>query len=401
MGKSSIRERAKKRYDDRGKTNTRIQAMEFGKKDISFWKAKKGRNHISILPYIIATKKHPMVRTGDAEVGDDDFVLEVWVHRFIGEAKADIICPKKMWGKPCPICEQREIYLDRGKEKEAGKCKPQKRAFYNIVDEDDRDKGVQIFQESYVNFQDEMMNDAGDTDDGELVDFWDFKKGRSIKFRAEEAFFNKNKFFEYRSFKFSKREPLPESFKKDIIDLDKCMVIKTYDEIKALYYGEDVDVSDVNDEEEDEDEVEDEKPQTTKKSSKKVEDEDEEDEDEDEDEDDDEVDEDDEEDDEDDEPEEEEKPKAKAKIGKKAEPVKEAKGDKKSTKHPVDDDDDDIFEGEDSTLETAKKVASKAKPKGDCPFGHEFGKDCDKFDDCEECDKYTACYKAKKASKGK
>jgi hypothetical protein len=252
------------------------------------------------------------------------------------------------------------------------------------------------------------MNDAGDTDDGELVDFWDFKKGRSIKFRAEEAFFNKNKFFEYRSFKFVKREPFPESFKKDIIDLDKCMVIKTYDEIKALYYGEDIDASDINDEDDEEEEKDDE-PKTSKKTSKKVEEDEEEEEESDEDDEEDEEEEeeeeesDDDDDDDDDEPEEEEEPKAKTKIGKKVE--KEKKHGKATAKSNVDDDDDDIFGEEDSTLEAAKKAATKtktkAKEKGECPFDHEFGKDCDKFDDCEECDNYTACYKAKKASKGK
>jgi len=27
-----------------------------------------------------------------------------------------------------------------------------------------------------------------------------------------------------------------------------------------------------------------------------------------------------------------------------------------------------------------------------CPYGHEFGKDLDKYEDCIDCDEWTLCY---------
>ena len=393
MGKS-IKDRAKARFENRGKSSNRIQAMNFDK-DTTFWKPVKNKNHISILPFTITSKNNMVVRSRDAEVGDEDYVLELWVHRFVGDAKADLLCPKKHLGKPCPICEQKDIYMERGMKTEAGKCNPSQRAYYNIVNENDREKGVMIFQESWKNFQDELSNDAGDTDDGELVDYWDFKNGNSIKFRAEEKTFNKNKYFEYRSFKFIKREdPLPKSLKDSIINLDECMVFKSYDEIKALFYGEDVDVDDVNKDEEEEEEEED-TPKSHKKASKKVEEEEEEEEEEDDDdEDEDEVEE---------EEEEEEKPKKSSKKAKKVEEDEdEDEKPKKGKKKSEEVSDDDVPFEEDSTLEAAKKAGKKDSAKSsECPHGHVFGKDTDKFDECDDCKKYESCYKAKRASKGK
>ena len=43
------------------------------------------------------------------------------------------------------------------------------------------------------------------------------------------------------------------------------------------------------------------------------------------------------------------------------------------------------------------------KPKKDnnsgCPYGHKFGKDCDNFDECEDCTCWDKCCKAYKANK--
>ena len=39
----------------------------------------------------------------------------------------------------------------------------------------------------------------------------------------------------------------------------------------------------------------------------------------------------------------------------------------------------------------------QGRPKGGknkCPFGHVFGKDCEKFDDCDSCDLWDDCIEA-------
>ena len=346
MAKHSLKDRLKSRYENRSSSNSRVQALNFKSKEVKFFKPKKGNNFINILPYTIATKNHPLVRSGDAEVGEEDFVLDLWIHQYVGPNKSDIICPKRNFNKPCPICEAGDEYRDQGKKDESSKCRPSHRAFYNIVDTEDDDSGVQIFSTSFKNFHEELMNEAGDAgkdeenSDSDIIDFIDFKNGKVVKFRAEEESYNKNKYFEFKSFKFQKRtEPIGKEIRENIFNLDEYMVIHSYDEIKSAFFGNDEDEEESEEvvDSEDIDEDEEEAPKAKKSSAKEEE-------------------------------EEEEEP-----------PFKGSKEE---------DDDDD-----------KKPAKSSSKATDDCPNGLTFGKDCGSEDVCDDCPKWEDCYKAKRALK--
>lgn len=386
--KKSLKDRLQKRYEDRDKGgSSRIQALDFSAyKNVSFWKPVANKNRINILPYTIKTKNHPLVRGKDAEIGEEDFVLEVYIHQYVGPANSDILCLKKNFYKPCPICEQGEKFRDEGRKNEADKCNPSRRVYYNIVDEQDRDKGVQVWQASYKNFHKELMDEAGESGkNGEVLDFIDFKNGKVVRFRAEEATYNKNKYFEFRSFKFEDRdEPLDKALKDQIVSLDECMVIKSYEEIQKIFYGEDEDYSDSAESDDDEEEEVEEPVKNTSKPTKKEP--------------------------EDDEEEEEGEPPKKAKKPavkdeeedappvkknkKEPEPKEEEEKPKKKAAKKADEDEDD---DEGFAIAAAKKADKTAK----CPHGHIFGEECEDSDDCDDCEKWSECYKAKKALTGK
>lgn len=74
----------------------------------------------------------------------------------------------------------------------------------------------------------------------------------------------------------------------------------------------------------------------------------------------------------------------------------------------VDDEEDDEDEEEEAPPKKTETTSSRksatfdedeepSKPvrKSECPFGHKFGKDCDAFDDCDNCDCWERCYKTK------
>jgi len=358
-----------KRYDDRNKGSSRIQALDFKGKEITFWKPKAGKNYLNFLYYKIATENHPLVKSKDANVGDEDFILDFWVHQYVGPYSCDIICPKKTFNKACPICEAGQKYRDEGKDDEAGKCRPTHKAVYNVVDEMDRDKGVQVAILSHKNFQQEMMDEAGDTGDEEgIIDFPDFKEGKVVKFRAEEESFNKNKYFEFKSFKFEDRsEPLSKSLKEQILSLDEYMVIHSYDKIRSLFYGddsEDESKDEIEDESKDEiedelkDEIEDYPPKSRNKKNEEEENE------------------------EDDMPK-----KSKNKY-------RDEKEDDDDEKEDEKEDEKDEKDDEDSTLESAKKAIK-------CPHKHTYGKDWDQFKECEDCDIWGNCGKASKVLRAK
>lgn len=387
--KHSARDLLKKRYEDRDKGGSRLQALDFKNKDVTFWKLKYDesgvKSYINILPYEIKTKNHPLVRSGDAEVGDEDSAFDVWVHQYIGPAHGDVICPQKMFFKKCPICEQGEKFRSEGKKDEASKCNPSHKVYYNIVDVKEPEKGVQIFQTSFKNFHKELMDEAGDAgENGEILDFVDFKHGKVVQFRATETNKGGMKFPEFRSFKFQDREePLDKSLKDDVISFDEFMVMHTYEELEKIFYGDDEDTSNSkdDDEEEEEDEVEnnkdeggdeEEKPVKTNKSKRVV-----------------------------DEDEDEDNP-VPVKNEKRVEKTRKVNDDEDDEnplpKHPAKD-----LEDEDSTLEAAKKAVRNKKSSGDaqCPNDLTFGKDFESDDVCDNCDKYKECYKANRALKGR
>ena len=272
----SMKDIIKERYENR-KAPSIVPALNFGDKSVNFWKPVEGNNNIHILPYIIKSKNHPLVRSGKAEIGDPDFVMPLFVHEYVGPNKMNIICPNRTFGKACPICEQAMLYKNEGRLDDAKKLYPRHKAYYNIVDNNDLDKGVQVFMASYTLFHEELMEEVGalNAELGDVVDFTDIRKGKMIQFRATKESFNRNEYFKYKLFKFLPREePLNPELLKHVYSFDEYLVLYSYDEIKKFFYeGDDdedpdedvIEIEKSRDDEDDEEEV----PLPDKKEIKK------------------------------------------------------------------------------------------------------------------------------------
>ena len=315
--------------------------------DVNFFSPIEGKNRINIIPYTIKTKNHPLVKRGEFEVGDQDYVMDVFTHRGVGPSEATVICLKSTFGKPCPICEQSALLRKQGKEKEASELKPSRRVFYNIQDMKEPDK-LKVFEASHYLFEKELIDEARDDEEGGFVDFADPIDGKEIKFRASDVQKGSIKYKEFKSFSFEDRDdPIPDELLESAISFDEIMNVPTYEEVEKILFGQDDD--DEEDEapakkskhEDDDSDDEDDDDRPAKKSSKKY-------------------------DEEEDEPEE--------------KPVK------KPAKKVEEEDDDD-------EPEPPKKSCGK------CPFGHCFGKDDDKYDDCDDCDVWDKCVKEHKNNK--
>ena len=203
------------------KGGSRKGVMDWKKVDgeVNFFKPAEGKNRINIIPYVIKTKNHPLVKRGDFEIGDTDYVMDCWVHRSIGVSEANVICLKETYGKPCPICEQSALLAKEGKDKEAKDLKPKRRVFYNVQDLKDPDK-LKVFEASHNLFEKELIDEARDDEEGGFVDFADVENGKEIKFRASETSFGKIKYMEFKSFGFEDRdEPIPDELVESEISL--------------------------------------------------------------------------------------------------------------------------------------------------------------------------------------
>jgi hypothetical protein len=356
---SALKDRLNKSYQDRDRGGAGQSAFDWKKAgDLKFYKMKAGKHRLNIIPYIIKTKNHPLVKSGDAKVGEEDYRLDIFIHRGIGPAQTPVICPKKNFGKACPICAQADEYREQGKQKEASAFRAQRRELYNVIDANDSDAGLQILDVSQNLFGKELIEAAKEeNENGDIVDFPDIDDGKIVKFRATDAEFGGHAYFEFKNFGFEDRE---EKLDKDLIkqacSFDEFMKLYSSEEIEKILYGNDEDSED------------DSKEQPKNKASKKDDEDDDDvgnDDSDDDDEEEDETEEEDEEeesDDEEDEPEDEEEDE---------EPAKPAK---KVTKE-----------------KPAKETASK------CPHKHIFGTDCNKFKKhCDDCDDWDKCLKEQK-----
>lgn len=329
--------------------------------EISFFNPIEGKNRINIVPYEIKSKNHPLVKSGEAEIGEKDYVLDFYTHRGVGPAEKTVLCLKSTFGKPCPICEYSASLRKAGKEEEAKALKPSRRVVFNIEDLKEPGK-LKVFETSHYLFEKELIEEARDDDEGGFIDFADEEEGKEIKFRASKVKKGDMEFMEFKSFGFEDREePLSKKLLDSAISFDEFLTVPSYEEVEKILYGDDDSSEEQNeDSEPDDEDLEDEK--SVKKTSKKADDEDDEDE-----------------------------PSSKSKnknCEEDDEDEEEFEVPKKSSNKKSDDDEDD------EEVLTKKKKDCDDREK--CPYGHKFGTDCDEDDDCDDCELWNRCVKASK-----
>ena len=363
--------------------------------DVKFFKVNKPKVMLDIIPYVVSDKRHPDADAG-AEVGTLWPSRRYYVHRGVGAEENSYICPLKTFGKPCPICEYASARARQGGDREELKAlRPKARDLYNVIDLDDPDKKIQLFDMSGFLFGDTLTKELIDASDDEQC-FAELKGGYSLKLRFEKKSFNRNEFWAVDRIDFVERKKdYKESIIEETVPLDDILVEPDYKTLEKIFLMTEGG-ADEDDEEEERpakrrarDEEEEEEQPKCKRPSRDEEEEDEEDskepeEDEDEEEEapkkpskkrpakEEEEDEEEDEEDSDEEEEEEEQPKKRGRR-KKAEPEEEEEPDE-----------------EDEEEEEAPK-----SKKGSCPYKHKFGTDCDKYEDCDECKKWGACNSAK------
>lgn len=413
---SSMRDRFKKRAKEGAQKGFSVQLPE----DVKRFSPKKGTYKLDVIPYTVSAKKHP----------DGVAAGELWcrrpflIHYGIGVDNKPQVCPRTI-GKPCPICEYYERERKRpGADEDALKeIRAKARELYNVIDLDNEDDGIQVLEMSYHLFGKLLENEINEADDDEVAGFAELKGGKTLKVRFSESSMGTNKFLEATRIDFLDRDDYKKSILDDVVDLDTVFNILPYEELEAVFL-EDEGAGMAGDDDDDKpkskskkksykDDDDDDEPKAKKRSKS------------------------DDEDDDDDDDDGDEKPKSR-RASKKAEPEDGDDDDEKPKSRrsakkaqPEDDDDDDEkpkpkaatkkSEPEDDDDDEAPKAKSKAKKKpepddddddepkakkgkggksagGECPLSNgTFGKDFNKFDECDDCEIWSECGKAKKA----
>lgn len=243
----SLKDRYADSYNSRNFNSGNLDIFDFSTLpfEVEYFKPEEGVNIIDIIPYVVKSTKHPRVKMGKMQVGDEDYVLDLFIHTRVGASNTTVICPKGTYGKPCPICESAESYKKEGKLDEYRRLKAKRYCYYNVLDRADGDK-LKIFAVSHFLFEKELIDEAKiNAENGGFVDFASIEEGKSIRFRGSPTKIGTVEYLEFKGFQFVDRTP---QVKKHVVEAQSkaisfpdYMVVHTYDQLFALLNGVDED----------------------------------------------------------------------------------------------------------------------------------------------------------------
>ena len=305
---------------------------------------------LDILPYTITDSNHPCKDLVNkiAMHGDLWYRRPFKVHREVGQGNIKVVCPTSV-GKKCPICEYQKKRFNEGAPKdETVPMYPQQRSLYIVIPDGEDD--IYVWDMSNKMFQDMLIEELKDNPDNEI--FPDLEEGKTLEMRLKwKTIGEKGKPFpEVTNISFLDRDPYKASILDEVPDLDTILVIKTYDEIKNLFFELDEEPDGGSLKSEDE-------PPKERKSRK---------------------------------------------VEKDPEPEVEEKTERKSRRSAPEPEPEKEKEPEKEERRSRRSETKEEAPKGEmCPHKMTFGKDFEKEGICDKCGIWDACYEAnKKLKKG-
>jgi len=244
--------------EDRSKSSGKKGFMKW-KGDVKFFDPSDTQGNskwhrFDVIPYVIKNEKHPLVAQGKAEIGQLDMRFDVFVHRYAGANGEDIVCLKKNYGKPCPVCTRVSELYESGDEEEGKKLVSKPRTLMNIRRfRKGEAMGMEVYNTSFNNFAKGLLEVASACEDGkDIIDFADPDDGKMIKAMMVEEQFGKNPFYKLENISFEDRRiEVTDEEIESAISFDELLIVYTYDEIEAILHGQGIGD---DDEEEQEDE---------------------------------------------------------------------------------------------------------------------------------------------------
>jgi len=333
------------------------------------------RVSLDILPYVVTDANHPD-RDSEMEIaikGSFWYRRPYKLHRNIGAEKTSVVCPSSV-GKPCPVCEYRAKLLNEGANWQDDSVKilrASNRDLYYVQPKNEKklDDKPHLWDVSQFAFQDKLNNELQENDDYSA--FPDLDDGMTLRIRFSREKIGTNDFAETSRIDFDTRNyTYDEDEIRELPSLDEVLLVKSYKDIDRMFY-------ETGDEPEEEGAQQDEpkprdrdagsRPSTRPKSEARERPSD---------------------------PEQEPEPEAAEEKkpsgftrGKKADPEPEREEPRKpaaakpaASAKPAD---------EREARRAAR--AAREKPEDECPHGYVFGKDCDKHEECTDCQVWGKC----------
>jgi hypothetical protein len=266
-GKTMVRTRRKKKRREKLSAKTRAETHKTGFErtqfevgnDVPFFRLDRaGSKRIDIIPFEVKAN-HPEVKVGRIDEGDLYFERTYFVHRGIGANNDSFVCPAKEEGKRCPVCEYRaKLRKDPDADEDlVQQLAPKERQLWNVIDKEEQEKGVQVWDISFHLFGKLLDAEVRNADEDEDYQYYaDLESGSTLKLGVAEKSFAKRTFYEVETIGFKpRREPYAEDILEQTHSLDDILKVLEYDKLKSIF------MQTTDDEDEDEDEPE-EKPKS-------------------------------------------------------------------------------------------------------------------------------------------
>lgn len=223
--------RSPEQWAERANRKSNIEG--FLKDEVKFFKPEKGENQIRILPPTWPDATH--------------FGYTVWLHYGVGpDKKATVICPMKMQGKPCPVCQERaraekDPEVD---EQELKDMRPNERVVLYLLNRKAarEDRATPLAWAISTNQDSEINKHAKDRTTGEVLEVDNPDEGYDIFFDKE----GEKLLTRYRGWALDRR---PSSVPKSALEwitenpISEMLIWRTYEEIQAVMEGNSTDAT--------------------------------------------------------------------------------------------------------------------------------------------------------------
>ncbi len=192
---------------------------------------------IDILPFLTETAN------GVFPVSHYDY----YIHRNIGERRTSVVCPNRLKGLPCPICERLRGAWNTPEGKELYSMqKLQRRTLYAVkwLDAPDNLRGRILIYDaahySFGRFIEEKIEtrDVSDPEEAAWDKYCDPYEGSTLKINLQKGTWEGHPFAKVTSIEFKKREQqYTEDIYDEVPDLSKFVNILSSEKLAELYAG--------------------------------------------------------------------------------------------------------------------------------------------------------------------
>ena len=212
-------------------------------RDINMFKEEPGgKVRLNILPYLVTDKHHADrdEELGRAVAGSYWYKRPFRIHRNVGEENNLIVCPST-FKKPCPVCEYKANLLKEGKRYNDDEVKALNFSIRNLyaivpIGHPEYDEKPHVWDISQFLFQNKLADEILENED--YGGFFDPEDGYTLRIRFSEETIGKNKFAGISRIDFDAMDrKYDDKILKQVPELDKLLIVKSYSEIKEMFYG--------------------------------------------------------------------------------------------------------------------------------------------------------------------